>query len=75
MLDFAGLSWDDDFEVQFSRFRGGSGRLDAFRHDLGPDAVAALERSIGSTLRAYGYRTDVQARELPGERGPALALR
>jgi hypothetical protein len=76
MLDFAGLSWDDDFEVQFSQFRGGAGRLDAFRRDLGPDGVAALERSIGPTLRAYGYRTDaVSGADLREVHGPVLALR
>jgi hypothetical protein len=75
MLEFAGLGWDDDFEAQFSQFRCESGRVDAFRRDLGPDAVAALERSIGPTLRAYGYRTDAQPRDLHGEHGPVLALR
>jgi len=73
MLDFAGLAWDEDFEAQFSRFRCETGRVDAFRGDLGHDAVAALERSIGPTLRAYGYRTEAQPTELRGAHRRSVA--
>ena len=58
MLDFAGLRWDRDFEAQFARVRWETGRREPFRADLGPDGVATLERAIGVTLRAYGYRTE-----------------
>ena len=64
---------DEDFEAQFSRFRCETGRVDAFRGDLGPDAVAALERSIGPTLRAYGYRTEAQPTELRGAHRRSVA--
>jgi hypothetical protein len=58
LLQFVGLPWTDDFERQFARYRFEAGRVQGFRRDLGMDSLALLERSIGSTLRAYGYDTE-----------------
>ena len=59
IADFVGLRWDLDYESQFARCRFESRRVDAFRRDLAPGDVAALDTVIGPTLRAYGYATDV----------------
>ena len=63
MLDFLGLRWDRAYDAQFARCRFETGRVDAFQRDLGTDSVAALERCIGSTLRAYGYATTATSTE------------
>lgn len=75
LLDFAGLRWDDDYDSQFARLRRASGRAEAFRADLGADGVATLERAIGVTLRAYGYRTDDRSEATRGDNISVLAQR
>jgi hypothetical protein len=67
LLEFVGLRWDADFARQFARVRCASIGAEAFRTDLGVDGVAALERAIGVTLRAYGYRTGSTPVGMPGQ--------
>jgi hypothetical protein len=55
MLEFSGLAWTPEFETAFARYSFGSGRSEAFRKDLGPRALAALEPVIARQLEANGY--------------------
>lgn len=55
MLDFAGLRADETFNRALSRVRFGSERTEAFRRDLGEEAVAALSRSLAGHLGQRGY--------------------
>ncbi len=55
LLAHAGLSWDDAFEAGWSRHRITSGRCEAFRDELRPDQVAAIEAAVGPVLRRWGY--------------------
>ena len=59
MLDFIGLQWTPDFERQFAGYPFVGGRLEGFRRDLDAASLAALERTIASTLRSVGYQTSV----------------
>jgi hypothetical protein len=59
MLDFVGLQWTADFERQFVGYPFVGGRVEGFRRDLDADSLAALERTIASTLRSVGYQTSV----------------
>jgi hypothetical protein len=55
MLEFSGLTWTPEFEAAFARYSFASGRSEAFRKDLGPHALAALEPVIARHLVAQGY--------------------
>ena len=55
MLEFSGLDWTPDFDAAFSRYSFGSARSEAFRRDLGPRALAALEPVVARHLTANGY--------------------
>ncbi len=52
---FAGLSWSEEFEDRFLRYRFDVSRAEAFRRDLDPSEVSSIEGVIGSRLRALGY--------------------
>ena len=57
IADFIGLEWTDEFEREFAAYPFECGRVQGFRRDLDAANLALLERTIGSTLRAYGYET------------------
>lgn len=55
MLGFAGLPPDPGFARALAGISFDSGRTQAFRRDLGTEAVAALSRSLASHLERRGY--------------------
>jgi len=55
VLDFMELDWTAEFENSFTRYPFEARRVDAFRRDLDPANLALLERTLASTLIAYGY--------------------
>jgi hypothetical protein len=63
ILRFLGLAWDDDFERSFARYTFGRERADAYRRELDPRDVRALDASLGERLERLGYVIS----ERPGE--------
>jgi Sulfotransferase family len=55
MLGFSGLPSTDQFAAALRRYSFGAGRTEAFRHDLAPAALEALDLSLSSALEARGY--------------------
>ena len=55
IADFIGLARSDDFERDLDAYPFEPGRVQGFRRDLDASSLALLERTIGSTLQAYGY--------------------
>lgn len=55
VLGFLGLDPDRRFDRALARYRLDPGRAEAFRADLGSDAVAAIERAVADPLRRYAY--------------------
>ena len=55
MLDVAGLRWTEAFDRAVGLDRLSGARRDAFRTDLGPDDLAALEASLRGHLAMFGY--------------------
>ncbi|MGW0215510.1 sulfotransferase family protein [Micromonospora chokoriensis] len=55
MLDFLGLHWSPAFEKGFSRYDFPAGRAAAYRDELGPAQLAAIERSLEKPLAEWGY--------------------
>jgi hypothetical protein len=55
LMEFAGLSWTEEFESRLRRYRLDASRADAFRSDLDPSDVRSIEGVIGSRLRGLGY--------------------
>jgi hypothetical protein len=55
VLDFLGLPWTRDYEAGFLKHTFQASRGVAWQRDLGPDHIAALERTIAKPLAAYGY--------------------
>ncbi len=55
VLDHLGLGWTPRFESGFARYDFGSGRTEAFRRDLAPADVKAMEEVLGDSLSALGY--------------------
>lgn len=55
MLEFCGLPWTAAFEQQFARQRFEHARLDAFRRDLAPAQLEALESCVQPRLSQLGY--------------------
>jgi hypothetical protein len=62
ILGFLGASWNDSFERSFVRYAFGRDRADAYRRELHPRDVHALEESLAEHLARFGYpmtdRTD-----------------
>jgi hypothetical protein len=62
ILAFLGLSWTDDFGRSFERYAFGRDRADAYRRELAPRDIRALDASLGEHLGRFGYpvpdRTD-----------------
>lgn len=56
LLEHLGLPWTAQFEQGFARHRFSDRRSDAFRKDLRPADVAAIEDVIGEQLHRLGYR-------------------
>ena len=57
MVDFMGCDWVPPFADAVARYRFGSSRAEAFRSDLRPEDVTAMEAAIGPVLGRHGYRT------------------
>lgn len=55
MLKFLGLEWTPQFEAGFARHHFHTERGAAYRHELTPAQVAAMERALDKTLREWGY--------------------
>jgi hypothetical protein len=55
ILAFLGIGWNDAFERSFSRYAFGSDRADAYRRELDPRDVGALETVLGEHLARFGY--------------------
>jgi hypothetical protein len=55
VLDFLGLAWSADFETGFRRYTFATGRSHAFRQELSPRQLAALESSLATHLDRFGY--------------------
>jgi hypothetical protein len=56
MLSFLGLAWDDSFEAGFRLHQILPGRSEAYRHDLTPAQLRAVETCLASTLPRWGYQ-------------------
>lgn len=67
MVRFTGLEWDDRFEAEFAKHTWRTGRREAFRRDIDPDNLAALESSLADHLRRYGYETKTTAADNPAK--------
>jgi len=55
ILTFLGIAWDDAFERSFSRYAFGRDRADAYRRELDPRDVRAIETVLGEHLVRLGY--------------------
>ncbi|WP_243058733.1 sulfotransferase [Nocardioides sp. SR21] len=55
VLDAVGLPWTRGFESQLARYEFATGRTDAFRRDLGQDALETVEAVLGKQLVELGY--------------------
>lgn len=55
ILGFLGLSWTGDFERMFRRYAFSRDRAEAYRRDLAPEDVRALEACLAPYLARYGY--------------------
>jgi hypothetical protein len=55
LLAFTGLDRSPEWERGVARHAFDVGRANAYRRDLGEDAVRAIETAIGRTLARYGY--------------------
>jgi len=63
VLRFLGLAWDEDFERAFARYAFGHDRADAYRRELDPGDIRALDTSLGEHLERLGYAVS----DHPGE--------
>ncbi|RAO34067.1 hypothetical protein PSN13_02934 [Micromonospora saelicesensis] len=55
MLDFLGLPWSTAFERGFSRYDFTVGRAEAYRDELSPAQLTAIERVLEKPLAEWGY--------------------
>jgi hypothetical protein len=55
MLDFLGLGWSAAFEKGFSRYDFTVGRAEAYRDELSPAQLGAIERVLEKPLAEWGY--------------------
>lgn len=56
MLDFLGLPWDASFEAGFARHEIVPGRSHAYRRDLTPPQLHAVEDCLAGALPRWGYQ-------------------
>lgn len=56
LLGFLDLPWTPRFEAGFARYRFQLGRDAAYRDDLTPEQIAAVERVLEKPLTEWGYR-------------------
>ncbi|BCJ63705.1 sulfotransferase family protein [Polymorphospora rubra] len=54
-LDFLGLDWSPEFDRGFRRYEFHVGREAAYRDELTPEQVAAVERVLEKPLAEWGY--------------------
>ncbi|ROT28134.1 sulfotransferase [Micromonospora sp. HM5-17] len=55
ILDFLGLDWSPAFEKGFARYRFAPDRMAAYRDELSPAQLAAVERVLEKPLAEWGY--------------------
>ena len=55
ILTFFGLPFEATFRRRLARYSFETGRSDAYRRDLDPASLKALEDVLGPTLQRYGY--------------------
>ncbi|MEV4629697.1 sulfotransferase [Micromonospora sp. NPDC049523] len=55
MLDFLGLDWSPAFQKGFARYDFPSGRAAAYRDELSPAQLGAVERVLEKPLAEWGY--------------------
>jgi hypothetical protein len=56
ILARVGLDWTPPYAAEFARYRFSPGRAQAFRDDLSPDDISAMESVLGHSLADHGYR-------------------
>jgi hypothetical protein len=59
MLDFLGLDWSPAFERGFARYTFAGGRTEAYREELTPEQLTAVERVLAEPLATWGYPAPV----------------
>lgn len=55
MLDFLGLEWNSEFEAGYARHEITGGRRAAYRDELTPAQVTAMEKVLAEPLSRWGY--------------------
>ncbi len=55
ILEHIGLSWNDAFESGLGRYSLSPGRVEAYRSDLAPEQLRAVEAVLADQLARYGY--------------------
>lgn len=55
LLEHLEVTWDPDFEAQYARIQLSGSRRSAYRDDLAPADLAALDRELAPVLTRYGY--------------------
>jgi hypothetical protein len=63
ILRFLELAWNDDFERSFAGYTFGHDRADAYRREIDPRDIQALDASLGEHLERSGYAVS----DHPGE--------
>ena len=55
LMEFMGVEWTAAFDERFRRYRFQAERAEAFRRDLAPSDISAMEAVLGADLRTLGY--------------------
>jgi hypothetical protein len=55
LMEFMGLPWSKEFEERFDRYPFDVSRAEAFRRDLDPSDVSAIEDVLAARLRDFRY--------------------
>jgi Sulfotransferase family len=64
ILRFLGLAWNEEFERSFARYTFGRDRAVAYRVELDPRDVRALDAALGGHLERLGYAVNDHSDEV-----------